>query len=862
MRKLINIIIAVTAAAMLVCCRQNATPRWDDSHNPMISMMAVTGSPDRDAIRHKLLAMKEAGMEQFLIYPRSGLEIEYMSADWMRLCRDCIELADSLGMRVWLYDEFNWPSGNCKGQVTADGHENLYPKVLVFERDGGWKHRVLLDRNWADLLDPDAACRFIELTHERYYKEFGQYFGNVIPAIFTDEVVAYNSSPKYIAELQLKAWNGDCFGLAWYDGLEADYAAESSGRDLYADVEAYLDGATVPELWSAYYTVCGNRLRTNYLGRISAWCEEHGVKLTGHLMYEKLYKGVRCNGNCLKALSVFGIPGFDEANFDIDLYAREMEISGLALVHYASRGRKDALCEMYSVGPADVPLSLQRQLMWMCAAYGVNNYLVAVDAMDARGNKEKGDWYFSSGCTQPWYGYYRELGQEARRAASFARRSFFPDVYLRVPTRWFMSMDKTPAFEEQGKRYLRFLEELVARQVQFALLDEGEEPGFRLGSEGGIRTDGREATVAAFGPEGFSVEGEHRYFEGCGEFVEHLDALAPRRVVVYEADGTEADDLMVRCFDDGSMIIVDVTDKDDTDRLLTVCTPEGSGTVRILGHGCFAGTLADMNASAAAGAGALFPDSVKVSLNVCNLARCMFMKDSPRFEFTLTEPLEGIRMIVRTDVDGLQASMDGKIIVATEPAAGLQEGFRQLYRSSEPFALDAGRHMVEFRSADGVVTDLRFLPGGFLAGEFEYDRENAVIRPWRGCYPTHGSTQFSSADVMPDYAGTYEIETEVTLPAGCAQLCLDANLACVELLLDGRPLGRRAWGPYEWNVPAGLQEGSHRLCLRVSTSINPMFGKISRLDSDQPYVNWLRIKPGYHGDKTTTGMKGLGFSRR
>ena len=39
----------------------------------------------------------------------------------------------------------------------------------------------------ADLLNPDAVAAFIRHSYERYYQAFGDYFGNAIRAIFTDE---------------------------------------------------------------------------------------------------------------------------------------------------------------------------------------------------------------------------------------------------------------------------------------------------------------------------------------------------------------------------------------------------------------------------------------------------------------------------------------------------------------------------------------------------------------------------------------------------------------------------------------------------------------------------------------------------
>ena len=159
------------------------------AQNPVIPMTAVTGKPDRAAVTEMLEAYREVGIEQFLIYPRSGLEIEYMSDEWMAFCRNCLEVADSLDMKVWLYDEYNWPSGNCKGQVAADGHEDCYPSLLLFDKgkDGRYTTRVMHNPIGADILNPEAVSRFVQFTHERYYSEFKEYFGRVIPAIFTDE---------------------------------------------------------------------------------------------------------------------------------------------------------------------------------------------------------------------------------------------------------------------------------------------------------------------------------------------------------------------------------------------------------------------------------------------------------------------------------------------------------------------------------------------------------------------------------------------------------------------------------------------------------------------------------------------------
>lgn len=42
-----------------------------------------------------------------------------------------IREAKKLGMQIWLYDEYNWPSGGAGGRVT-DGHPEYYPRGLDY----------------------------------------------------------------------------------------------------------------------------------------------------------------------------------------------------------------------------------------------------------------------------------------------------------------------------------------------------------------------------------------------------------------------------------------------------------------------------------------------------------------------------------------------------------------------------------------------------------------------------------------------------------------------------------------------------------------------------------------------------------
>ena len=83
---------------------------------PIIPMGAVTGRPTRARLRETLTQYASAGITQFLVYPRSGCELEYLSEEWFGTVEALVEEAQSLGFTsIWLYDEFNWPAGICNG---------------------------------------------------------------------------------------------------------------------------------------------------------------------------------------------------------------------------------------------------------------------------------------------------------------------------------------------------------------------------------------------------------------------------------------------------------------------------------------------------------------------------------------------------------------------------------------------------------------------------------------------------------------------------------------------------------------------------------------------------------------------------
>lgn len=107
---------------------------------PLIPMGAITGKPSKAILTETLEAYRAQGITQFLIYPRSGCELEYLSDDWFGVCEHIITEATRLGFTsLWLYDEYNWPSGTCNKQIPQ-----LHPEIrraAAVRLSGKWRHQ-------------------------------------------------------------------------------------------------------------------------------------------------------------------------------------------------------------------------------------------------------------------------------------------------------------------------------------------------------------------------------------------------------------------------------------------------------------------------------------------------------------------------------------------------------------------------------------------------------------------------------------------------------------------------------------------------------------------------------------------------
>lgn len=170
----------------------------------------LNGELTAEELRRQLADFAAHGIYGVVLHPRMGLspDITYLGERYFAHIRTAVEAAAALDMKIVLYDEGMYPSGSASGLVVKDhpelasegitltqtvlpGDELLAQAengALVVRKSGG----TMRGLHWgeddgeknapktADILNPAAVSRFIELTHEAYYRELKEYFGATI----------------------------------------------------------------------------------------------------------------------------------------------------------------------------------------------------------------------------------------------------------------------------------------------------------------------------------------------------------------------------------------------------------------------------------------------------------------------------------------------------------------------------------------------------------------------------------------------------------------------------------------------------------------------------------------------------------
>ena len=843
------------SAAMFAACVVGASVEC----NPITPFLAVTGRPTDAELARKVAALKADGFDQFLVYARSGLQYRYMGEEWLHAVETLCREAEAHGMKVWLYDEYNWPSGTCKGRVPAADERFRYSEWAVYPKDGGgfgWEV-VKAPRGWVNVCEPEAIRLFIQMTHEVYGKRLAKYFASkTIVGIFTDE-------PGHHTSVSLKPGCRTHF-RRWI-GMEDEYRAET-GRDFRADVERFLLDNSAAEVWSTYAKLMGRRFRTAYFDQIRAWCDRMGILFTGHMINEvALSVACLCNGDPLLVLKGESLPGIDEifswASLGKGYDIRKSEPEWLTFAteqHATSRNRNGGLIELYGCGPNDMTAARMRQMVWLAALHGIDHYLTGLQVMDQRGLVEKHGYLSPLMEGQPWHGELADFIADAKRAARLAiRQDTVYQVAVRYPRREgsiaCLARRKCPPISW-------LLRELDGRQISVDLLADEETSDLPIVFEA---KDG-----------GFVDAKSGTFFANMAEAGRWAVQHTSRRVRFLEQDGTPSDGLVVREWADGTIAALDLMCKGP--RTLVAVSGDVRRPCVIQSRGVLVLGPGEMPPPPPAPATQLQFGHLAYSLDRDSVFRMPFAENGEA-RFTVAEGVGGVRLVLRTcamsyavtasgrpvdDGEGeppdekvlrhtaapYRFELDGKPIAAERPCTSLPVEFQPLYAETAALELGPGEHVLRLVTGEPDVN--YFLPAAFAAGAFA--EKGGVL----SALPTTLALGAVAEQGLAGFCGavTYTLDG-VEIPQGASALVLDVGNAFAHVRWNGSDLGTCAWGPYAWQIPP-VAASRGRLEVTVYTNVLNIFG-----DHDRPGAKWdMKFWNPQHDADMSPGLFSVGFT--
>lgn len=781
--------------------------------SPLILFTAVSGRPGAKEAREIVQGSIKAGFSQWVVYARSGLEFEYMGEEWLDFVGHMLREARSAGGHMWLYDEYNWPSGSCKGRVPMENPEWTYTEYAVRRCDDGSFAWELKRNDQLSMYDPyydvnayseDAIRRFIELTHEVYEKRFGEYFRDgTILGIFTDEP-AHPSVMKWKEPQPVVAFR-------WWKELEAQYR-ELTGRDFRKDVEESLRDPSKTQVWELYTEMKGRQFRRAYFDQIAAWCDKMGIKLCGHMIGEGS-PFTSCNWNGLPLNSVRGLtlPGMDKIRINLpkihpDRVQKEDEWLTYSTAQYGiehnSKPGDFLSCpggvELYALGPLDITQGQMAQGFWTCALYGMDHYFTSLYHVTARGFLEKSAYATMVSPAQPWFAHCAGLHDEARLAAKWSRKRFVREVGVRYPQRLFGRLAlKRSAPGEKTPPFNQLVQELSWGQVSFELLQEDDKSELKY--------------VFGFRDGKIVEERSGREFSSPGEVRDWLYAETDGTWRVADRAGNVVPGLLVRHYVDGTGVVLNLTDTDFKGLCL------GRGDVFDL-PGC-GRVIFDKAVSPRRKAVISSPvkaDSWKLSLDRPSLRRIWFTTNNTA-RLVVETPIENVRWIVCDYPKGkVKIAVNGKLVVPEGPSGNVPFSYSGMYGETAPFTLEAGEYelCLEGRN-DGNI----YLPVLWLCGKFGAHEPGVVF----DCPETTASLGRLSDLGLADFAGEVTYSADVVVEGDV--LALDTAGMVADVRLGGLDLGERGLAPFEWKVPRAMVGERARLEVTIVTSMRPSFGR-------------------------------------
>ena len=293
--------------------------------------------------------------------------------------------------------------------TTGEKGPRIWTASLEISGDTPWFN----DQAYVNTLDKKAVDRFIELTHEVYYRELQEDFGGQIPAIFTDEP---QTSHKEVLDTP---FTYKPVILPFTDDFE-DTFYKSFGTSILDHLPELIwepgEGKVSRIRYQYHLHVC-QRFSEAFGDNVGTWCHNHGIALTGHMMNEwTLHSQTMAAGEVMRPMKEFGLPGIDML-----CDRREFSTAKQAASVAHQYGREGVMSEIYGVTGWDFDFRSHKLAGDWQAALGVTVRVPHLTWVSMEGEGKR-DYPASIGYQSPWYSKYSYIENHFARLAAVLTR--------------------------------------------------------------------------------------------------------------------------------------------------------------------------------------------------------------------------------------------------------------------------------------------------------------------------------------------------------------------------------------------------------------------------------------------------------
>ena len=414
---------------------------------------------DTEETARQVRMMHTAGIGGFFMHARGGLGTEYMGEDWFDNISAAKDEGKRLNMRAWAYDENGWPSGFGDGKVNGKGIEYQQKYLRMSDKEPventickSGEHWFYYDVNpfYVDTLDKKVIAEFIKTAYEPYYERYG----NDIEGFFTDE-------PQISRD-----------GIPWSFVFSEEYGKRYNDN-LYSHLEElFLPLGDYKKTRVQFWKMVTDLFSDAFCKQIYDWCNEHGLKLTGHLVCEEdLFSQLTTNGACMPHYEYFNIPGMDWLGRNIYNCLTARQVSSVA----EQLGKEAVISETFALCGHNVSFAQLKGIYEWQMVRGINLLCPHLEGYSLRGIRKR-DYPPAMYYQQPWWSEYPKLIDGLSREGMILNRGHKPaDVLLVHPqtTAWSMfDNGENEGLEELNSEFLNLVSELEKKHIIFHLGDE------------------------------------------------------------------------------------------------------------------------------------------------------------------------------------------------------------------------------------------------------------------------------------------------------------------------------------------------------------------------------------------------------